>query len=260
MRKWLATLLFILGLGLLCYPAVSNYVTSLRQQGTLSAYKSSLQYQSKKNLKAAQKSLLKQQTTSQQSVNDPFKDQSHTAYGDKPLALISIPKIDVELPVFANTNDETLDKYAGLVNGTDVPMGKKGQHSLITAHRGLPGAQLFTDLPRLKLGDRFYLKNSYGLMTYEIDKIQTIKPTGIDVLKTKNNKNQVTLMTCTPYMINTHRLLVTGHRVKNEMRSVPKAHFVWDWYKILLLVVAIAGTGYLGYRLIRYFRGRKGGV
>ncbi|WP_056977366.1 class C sortase [Lentilactobacillus senioris] len=259
MRKWLAILLFILGLGLLSFPMVSNYYTSLRQQGTLNEYKTSLQYASKKKLKEAQQSLLKQQTYQQQTVNDPFGDHSSTAYGTDPLAFISIPAIDVELPVFPGTSDKTLNRYAGLVQGTDVPIGKKNQHSLITAHRGLPGAQLFTDLPRLEVGDKFYLKNAYGLMTYEVDNIKTIKPTTANPVQRDPQTNQVTLMTCTPYMINTHRLLVTGHRIPNESKSIPKAHFVWDWYKILMVALGVAVVAYLIYRLIRYFRNRKGG-
>lgn len=259
MRKWIAILLFILGLGLLCYPIISNYVTSLNQQGTLSTYKRTLQKESANKLKAAQQSLKKTRTSQQKSVNDPFSDHSNTAYGNEPLAFIAIPKIDIELPLFAGTSDKVLDRYAGLVQGTDVPMGKKGQHSLITAHRGLPGAQLFTDLPRLEIGDKFYLKNAYGLMTYEVDNIKTIKPTTANPVQRDPQTNQVTLMTCTPYMINTHRLLVTGHRIPNESKSIPKAHFVWDWYKILMVVLGIAVIAYLIYRLIRYFQSRKGG-
>lgn len=259
MKKWLGPLLFILGLSLLCYPDISNYVISLNQRGIISNYKKNIQIKGKKQLKKAQQKLQKKQMVKQTVVNDHFNKKNNTAYGSKPVALIAIPSINVELPVFTGTSDKILDQSAGLVNGTNLPTGKKGQHSLITAHRGLPGAQLFTDLPRLKIAEKFYLKNAYGLMTYKIDHIKTVKATNTNPIQLNSQTNQVTLMTCTPYMINTHRLLVTGHRIPNESKSIPKAQFVWDWYKILLLVIGICVTCYLIYRLIFYIKTRKRG-
>lgn len=259
MRKWLIILLFCLGLGLIGYPAASNVVTGWRQQGVLTAYKRQLSTASQTQLKALQRALQQEETTDQTTVQDPFKADSKGFVETTPLALVAIPKINVELPVFANTSEQVLQKYAGVVRGTDTPQGKRNQHSLITAHRGLPGAQLFTDLSRLQRGDRFYLKNAYGLMTYEVTNLRTVKAATRQPIQRVTTENQVTLMTCTPYMINTHRLLVTGQRIPNETQTIPRGKFVWDWYKIGLLVLAgvlVMGGMWTGYR--RYRRSKEG--
>lgn len=259
MRKWLAILLFCLGLGLIGYPAASNVVARWRQQGVLVSYKNQLQTASARQLKTLQRSLQNQETDKQTAtVKDPFKKNEKKFIETEPLALVAIPKIDVELPVFAGTSEQVLQKYAGLVNGTDIPQGKHNQHSLITAHGGLPGAQLFTDLWRVERGDRFYLKNAYGLMTYEVTAIRTVKADTRQPINRTAAKNQVTLMTCTPYMINTHRLLVTGKRIPNEAETIPPGKFVWNRYKTVVLILAIlaliAGT-WMGYR--RYRRAKE---
>ncbi|WP_143462336.1 class C sortase [Levilactobacillus enshiensis] len=254
MRKWLAILLFCLGLGLIGYPAVSNVVTRWRQQGVLVAYKHQLQTASTQQLKALQRSLQQESTVEQTTVQDPFKRNGKQFIETTPLALVAIPKLNVELPVFAGTSEQVLQKYAGLVNGTDVPQDKRDQHSLITAHRGLPGAQLFTDLPRLQRGDYFYLKNAYGLMTYEVTTIRTVKAATRQPVQRSATQNQVTLMTCTPYMVNTHRLLVTGQRIPNQTQTIPRGRFIWDWYKIGLLglaILLIIGGGWATYRRYR---------
>ncbi|MFC6261872.1 class C sortase [Levilactobacillus fujinensis] len=260
MRKWLAILLFCLGLGLIGYPVASNVVTHWRQQGVLVAYKNQLQTASTKQLKALQGALQQQATDNQSTtVKDPFEKASKEFIETKPVALVAIPKIDVELPVFVGTSEEVIQKYAGLVHGTDIPQGEKDQHSLITAHRGLPGAQLFTDLWRVNRGDRFYLKNAYGLMTYQVTTIRTVKAATRQPISRSAAKNQVTLMTCTPYMINTHRLLVTGERIPNETETIPKGKFVWTRYKkvalVLAILVLVAGA-WGGYR--HYRRRREG--
>ncbi|WP_020090437.1 class C sortase [Levilactobacillus parabrevis] len=259
MRKWLAILLLCLGLGLISYPAASNVVARWRQQGVLVAYKNQLQTASERQLKALQRSLQKQASVKQTAtVKDPFKKNEKQFVETEPLALVAIPKINVELPVFVGTSEQVLQKYAGLVNGTDIPQGKDNQHSLITAHGGLPGAQLFTDLWRVDRGDRFYLKNAYGLMTYEVTAIRTVKADTRQPINRSAARNQVTLMTCTPYMINTHRLLVTGKRIPNETEAIPPGKFVWDRYKtvvLILTILALTAGVWLGYR--RYRRAKE---
>lgn len=258
MRKWLIILLFCLGLGLIGYPAANNVVTGWRQQGVLKAYKQQLRTASTRQRQALQKALQRQEVSNEAAIQDPFKEETKGFVETTPVALVAIPKINVELPVFAGTSEQVLQKYAGVVRGTDIPQGKRNQHSLITAHRGLPGAQLFTDLPRLQHNDRFYLKNAYGLMTYKVTAIRTVKAATRQPVTRSAAKNQVTLMTCTPYMINTHRLLVTGQLIPNETQTIPQGKFVWDWYKIGLLVLVgllIAGGIWGGYR--RYHRAKE---
>ncbi|WP_367295777.1 class C sortase [Levilactobacillus yonginensis] len=257
MRKWLVILLCCFGLGLIAYPAASNLVIGWRQQGVLVAYKNQLRSASTRQRKALQRSLQRQARDTRTTLYNPFKQENDRFMGTPPLALVAIPTINVELPVFAGTSDPVLQKYAGLVHGTDVPQGKRNQHSLITAHRGSPNATLFTDLPRLQRGDHFYLKNAYGLMTYRVTNIRTVKAATRQPILRDTAKNQVTLMTCTPYMINTHRLLVTGQRIPNETKTIPQGKMVWDWYKIILLVIGallLIGGTWAGYRRFRQAR------
>lgn len=237
MRKWLAILIFCLGLGVVGYPAANNLVTEWRQEGVLTAYKSQLKTASAGQLRALRRALQRQETVNKTQVKDPFKTRTERFVETTPLALVAIPSVDVELPVFEGTSEKVLQKYAGLVQGTDIPQGKQNQHSLITAHRGLTGNQLFTDLWRVEKGDRFYLKNAYGMMTYKVTSIRQVKANASRPIQRDATKNQVTLMTCTPYMVNSHRLLVTGHKIPNEVETIPEGKLVWDWYKVMLLVL-----------------------
>lgn len=133
--------------------------------------------------------------------------------GNGMMGFIEIPSIDVDLPVFHYTTKEILESGAGHLFGSSLPVGGKSSHAVITAHRGLPGAKMFTDLDQLRKGDKFFI-NAVGIkMAYSIDRIKTVKPDetkGMGILK---GKDFVTLVTCTPYGQNTHRLLVRGHRV-----------------------------------------------
>jgi len=257
MRKWLMILLLGCGLGLLCYPAARDQMTTWRQQGVLIAYKNQLRTARTGQHQAMQRSLQRKSTNRQTAVYDPFKISTDRFVETTPLALVAIPTINVELPVFAGTEEAVLQQYAGLVQGTDIPQGKPNQHSLITAHRGSPSGKLFTELPRLKRGDHFYLKNAYGLMTYKVTTIRTVKATNRQPIHREATKNQATLMTCTPYMLNTHRFLVTGQRIPNKTQTIPKGKMIWDWYKIGLLVVLallLIGGSWAGYR---HFRRRR---
>ena len=158
------------------------------------------------------------------------------------LSVVEIPKIRVELPVYNGTSDLQLQYGAGLLQGTSMPIGGESSHSVITGHRGLTSAKLFTDLPKLEKGDQFYLHLQDEIHAYEVDQIKVVEPTEMDDLKIVQGEDYVTLLTCTPYMINTHRLLVRGHRVPYEkdqrLKAIHEAkkHF---WIEIALYILGI---------------------
>ena len=134
---------------------------------------------------------------------------------DGSMGYIDIPKISVQLPIYHGTNEAVLQTSIGHLEGTSLPIGGKGTHSVLSGHRGLPSAKLFTDLDQLREGDTFTIHVLNRTLTYEVDQIRIVEPTDLSDLKIVKGKDYCTLLTCTPYGINTHRLLVRGHRVKN---------------------------------------------
>ncbi|MDY5964238.1 MAG: class C sortase [Peptostreptococcus porci] len=126
---------------------------------------------------------------------------------------ISIPKINEDLPIYAGTSESVLQKGVGHMEGTSLPIGGKGTHSVLTAHSGIPNNRLFTDLNKIKKGDKFFITNIKQTLAYKVDNIRVVEPSNFSELVITEGKDYVTLLTCTPYMINTHRLLVRGHRI-----------------------------------------------
>ena len=128
------------------------------------------------------------------------------------MAIIEIPKINVELPIYQGTDKATLAKGVGHICGSDLPIGGEGTHSLLAGHRGLPNAQLFTRLNELEVGDEFYIHLHETKLAYEVCQISVIKPEDTSGLGAQEGRDLISLITCTPYGINTHRLVVTGER------------------------------------------------
>ncbi|EME8215588.1 class C sortase [Enterococcus faecium] len=133
-----------------------------------------------------------------------------------------MPEINVHLPIFDETNTVLLEKGASLLKGTSYPTGGENTHAVISSHRGLPQAKLFTDLPKLTLGDSFYIEINGRTLAYQVDQIKTVEPTDTKDLRIEKGQDFVTLLTCTPYMVNSHRLLVRGHRVPYHAKEVQK--------------------------------------
>lgn len=131
------------------------------------------------------------------------------------MSYVEIPSIDVTLPIYHGTSDAVLQVAAGHIEWTSLPIGGEGNHSVISGHRGLTTAKLFTNLPQLEPGDLFYIRTLNEMMTYEVDQIITVLPYEVDELLPVEGKDYFTLVTCTPLGINTHRLLVRGHRIEN---------------------------------------------
>lgn len=132
------------------------------------------------------------------------------------IGYISIPKIDVKIPIYHGTSAKVLQKGVGHLEGSSFPIGGETTHSILSAHRGLPSARLFTDLDQLKKGDKFYIYILDRVLTYEVDQTIVIEPSNTEPLQLQEGQDYVTLVTCTPYAVNTHRLLVRGTRVVPE--------------------------------------------
>lgn len=126
---------------------------------------------------------------------------------------VAIPSIGVDIPIYAGTSETVLQKGSGHLEGTSLPVGGLSTHSVLTAHRGLPTARLFTDLNKVKKGQIFYVTNIKETLAYKVVSIKVVDPTALSEVKIVNGKDYITLLTCTPYMINSHRLLVKGERI-----------------------------------------------
>ena len=214
----LVYLLFLIGMLIMLYPfyisALNNYLDEVR----VAIYKKETQdhfNDQQKKLNVENERLKKEGLT---PAADPFNEAkadgiSEKYYKTHLLGRISLPKINIDMPLFDTTNNDLLEIGATVLNGTSFPLGGESTHSVISAHRGLPNRALFTDLPKLKKGDTFILNVLGKTLAYQVNKIQVVTPDQTNVLKIEPGKDLVTLITCTPYMINSHRLLVTGVRV-----------------------------------------------
>lgn len=172
-------------------------------------------------------------------ITDPFGDDEETREGsaeyrellsmpdDEAMAYLEIPKIGQSLPVYHGTSNEVLEQGIGHLPGTSLPVGGESSHCVLSGHRGLPTKKLFTDLDQLKPGDQFFIHVFGDDLAYEVDNIQVVEPTQIDGLSLQPGQDLVTLVTCTPYGVNTHRMLVTGHRVPYEAPAEEPSVFNW---------------------------------
>ncbi len=171
------------------------------------------------------------------------------------IGYITIPSIDCKLAIYHTVDASVLQVGAGHLEGSSLPVGGKGTHAVISSHRGLPSAKLFTDLDQLKEGDLFYLHVYDQVLTYEVDQIAIVEPTDYGLLQIEEDKDLCTLFTCTPYGINTHRLLVRGHRVEN---SSADANLISEASKISpTLVAACIGVVLLAIICMIYIVVRK---
>lgn len=237
--------------------ALNNYIDNVRASNYEKELKQDFEAQ-QKALEEKNKKLAKQGLT---PATDPFNEESanqvsETYYKTHLLGSISIPKINLKIPLFDTTNSDLLEIGATVLDGTSYPLGGENTHSVISAHRGLPNRELFTDLPKLDQGDIFVLEVLGQKLAYKVIKIETVTPSQTDVLKIEPGKDLVTLLTCTPYMINSHRLLVTGTRVPytaNVQKKVNQSdsnRLIIQMIMLVGLVLFILLMLWLLYRLI----------
>ena len=169
------------------------------------------------------------------------------------MAYIQIPKINVELPIYHGTSSSVLQIALGHLEWSSLPTGGPSTHCVISGHRGLPSARLFTDLPKLALGDVFYVRVLNELLTYEVDQIRTVMPDDLNDLEIVEGKDYFSLVTCTPYGVNTHRLLVRGHRIENSVEA-KKLYVSSDAVRIdPLIVVPLLALPVIGILVLLVF-------
>ena len=220
----LLALVFFAGLSLLLYPSVSNYWNSSRATKAIVNYTEKISKMEMEEYRAMWESAV---TYNQEIASQPprytLTQEEREVYnrildvsGTGIMGHIEIPSIDVDLPIYHGTAEETLQVAAGHLEWTSFPVGGAGSHCVLSAHRGLPSAKLFTDLVDLETGDVFILQVLDEVLTYQVDQILIVKPHEIQALEIEAQKDYCTLITCTPYGINTHRLLVRGHRIENQ--------------------------------------------
>ena len=213
-------LVFFVGLSVMLYPTISDYVNQLHQTRAVANYAADVDKLSDADYTAyfeAADAFNAQIAADPDALYFPDRFPSYESTldvtGTGIMGYITIEKIGVELPIYHGTSDAVLQVAAGHLEGTSLPVGGASTHAVISAHRGLPSAKLFTNLDQLEVGDTFTITVLDRTLTYEVDNISIILPTEPDSLKVSEGKDYITLMTCTPYGINTHRLLVRGRRI-----------------------------------------------
>ncbi|MGY3781354.1 class C sortase [Streptococcus gallolyticus] len=217
--------ILLIGLSLLLYPTVSDYWNSFHQSEAVAGYVQDVEDMSEQKkaamLAAAQAYNQTLQTgvipdLNLSSAETKTYDQTLDVTGTGIMAYVEIPKLNTTLPIYHGTDDSILQVAIGHIPGTSLPVGGKGTHAVISGHRGLPSAKLFTDIDRLVEGDTFMIQVLDETLTYEVDQILTVTPDDVSALAIDPEQDYVTLVTCTPYGVNTHRLLVRGHRIANQ--------------------------------------------
>ena len=234
MRKHLSTIvlviLLLIGLSLLLYPTVSDYWNSFHQTRAITTYA--------ENVAALDNTIYEALWEAARAYNQELlgrnngyilSEEQQAEYkslldisGQGVMGYIEIPKIDVSLPIYHGTEDPVLQVAIGHLEWSSLPVGGESTHCVLSGHRGLPSAKLFTNLDKLREGDTFLLRVLDEILTYEVDQILIVEPQDTAALEIVEGEDYCTLVTCTPYGINTHRLLVRGHRIDNieEVKTV----------------------------------------
>jgi sortase A len=231
-----AALTIVISLAALCYPFVSNYVFEHRTDSLISTYEeetAEIDTSELDELWGKADEYNNTLVTGHIQLTDPFEAADFAGLSEDYekllntsetgiMAYISIPKISVYLPIYHGTDNETLEKGVGHLEGSSLPIGGESTHAVLSAHTGLNRARLFTDLTELEAGDFFFIHVLGETLAYEVDQILVVEPSDISALQIENGQDYITLVTCTPYGVNTHRLFVRGTRTEYTPETVEK--------------------------------------
>jgi len=282
-RKWLDYVMLLamaIGIGLIAYPFVTDKLNELWGQQVISYYQHQANTANQQELEKIEAEMTAKNQELLIEGNNPgvsaFNEAVSTEvtgeevdhgttdfYESHMIGVIYIPEITVNLPIYDQTTDMLLQRGATLLEGTSFPVGGESTHAVLSAHRGLAESKLFTDLPQLKIGDEFYIDINGERLAYEVDQIDTIEPTETELLTIKPGEDLVTLMTCTPYMLNTHRLLVRGHRIPYDSgkdQAIEEIKTNQQWLMIIvfgLVFIAIALLSWLVVKTVKKHRFEK---
>ena len=237
-KNLILILIFLAGLSLLLYPYIANEWNTYRQSKLMTTYEEAVEsineetpidYTSEFNRANAYNESLVPYILPDSFAIAAASEEPDEEYmaclnltGDGMMGYVQIPKIDIKIPIYHTVSTEVLEKAAGHLEGSSLPVGGADTHTVISAHRGLPSAALFTDLDKLKEGDHFLISVLDQILCYEVDQISVVEPSETEALKVEEGKDLATLLTCTPYGVNSHRLLVRGHRVEYVEEEVMK--------------------------------------
>ena len=263
--NWFFKFVFVLGFLILMYPQVSRLYYRVQSTQEVAAFdegKAALSDAEIKKRMALARDF--NDSLVNQNMEDPYSKARHergrAEYArmleiHEQIGHIQIPTIDLDIPIRAGTSEEVLQTSAGHLEGTSLPIGGNSTHTVITAHSGLPTAKLFTDIKDLKEGDRFYIHNIAETLAYEVDQIKVVEPSNFEDLLVVPGHDYATLLTCTPIGINTHRLLVRGHRVPydkavdDQFVADNKKDFLYKYaFFVVIALILLLAYGSWNYR------------
>lgn len=270
MKRWLLAATFgAVALGLLFYPLVGELLNEKYHSDIETVYTATIEDTDNAELTAQRETAEKYNAMlSGAAITEGGASAPPLAYAQQltvggAMAYVDIPKINVYLPVQHGTDADTLEKSVGHVVGTSLPVGGISTHAVLSAHSGMASSKLFSDIDQLKLGDTFFVHALGDILAYEVDSINTVVPTDTSLLQIEEGKDLVTLVTCTPFGVNTHRLLVRGHRVpytpEQETTAVEEKAAASSWTQhylaglgIGLGAVVVTGVAYSLVRRVRH--------
>lgn len=269
----IAIVVLLIGIGIMLYPLISNLYENAYHSEVIQSYQEDVNALNNEQLQEELKKARRYNDALHDLIlkEDPFTTEfeiQNVDYEnllninrDGVMSYVEIPEIDVYLPIYHGTTDDVLERGVGHIINTSLPIGGKSTHCVISAHSGSPSATLFTRLDELKEGDEFYLYTLSEKLSYEVDQIKTVLPHETDDFRIVEGQDYVTLVTCTPYGINTHRLLVRGHRIANNISEetiVNQEHtvapFDFTAYIIALIILILTLIAFLVLRRIRKAR------
>ena len=244
--------IFTLGLLIFSYPLISQKYYEIKAEDEVITFTKAAKELAPEDLdKRMALAAAYNRTLDPSRLADPYTDMEKAGRAEYARMLeveemvghIRIPKIKVDIPIRAGSSEDVLQQGAGHLEGTSLPIGGDSTHTVITAHRGLPNAKLFRNLDQLAYGDIFYITNIKETIAYKVDKIQVVEPSDFEPVLVVEHKDYATLLTCTPYMINSHRLLVRGVRIPYQeaiddgVANTPRARF--DFFRMVLVLIPI---------------------
>lgn len=224
-QKLILILIFTVGLSIFLYPIISDAINSRHQTYAVNRYEeeaAKISQQEKEKIKEEAQAFNQSLQVDSLEAGDPFSgektEETAVSYIDmlslgETLGHIEIPKINVDLPIYRGISEKVLQKGIGYIEQSSLPIGGVNTNTILTGHRGLPTSKLFTDLDKVEIGDMFYVHTLGDILAYKVIETKVVLPTDIEKLNIRKGKDLTTLITCTPYMINSHRLLVIGERI-----------------------------------------------
>lgn len=266
-KNWKIILVFVLGLMIAIYPIISNYYYTVENNNQVKDFQEAVsQMPDKEVLERIDLAKAYNDTLDPSRLADPYTEREKKGVENyarmlevrEKIGYIDVPKINQQIPVYAGTSEDVLQHACGHLEGTSLPIGGKDTHAVITAHRGLPQVKLFRDLDKMEVGDLFFFTNVKETLAYKVDQILVVEPWDFEPVLVVEGKDLMTLLTCTPYMINSHRLLVRGHRVPyvpEVKEEIERAKF--NYKSLIVPGIVLAIVMVIIFLYIRHRRKRR---